>query len=166
MTPRRTTRPLAAGALLIGVGMGGFVDGILFHQIFQLHNMLSAERPPNTVVNIEVNMFWDGLFHAFCWLSVAAGLVVLWNAVTNPAVWNRTRTLTGGLTAGFGLFNLVEGTIDHHLLGIHHVVEVPDHLKYDLAFLASGALLLAAGGWLLRVRPGEADPGVPRPADT
>jgi uncharacterized membrane protein len=24
---------------------------------------------------------------------------------------------------GFGLFNLVEGIIDHHLLGIHHVNE-------------------------------------------
>ncbi len=156
---RRTTRPLAAGALLIGVGMGGFVDGIVFHQILQWHNMLSAERPPNTVVNVEVNMFWDGLFHAFCWLSVAAGLITLWNAVLNPAVWNRTRTLLGGLLAGFGLFNLVEGVIDHHILHLHHVIEIPGHLPYDLAFLASGVLLLLAGGWLLRVRPDERPPG-------
>ena len=105
-----TTRPVAAGALLIGVGLGGFVDGIVFHQILQLHNMLSAKLKPDTVVRIEVNMFWDGLFHAFCWVSVVAGLAVLWNAVLNPAVAKRTGTLCGGLLAGFGLFNLVEGT--------------------------------------------------------
>ena len=165
-----TTRPLAAGALLIGVGLGGFVDGIVFHQILQWHNMLSAEIPPNTVVNLEVNMFWDGLFHAFCWVSVVAGLAVLWNAVKNPAVWNRTRTLWGGLLAGFGLFNLVEGTIDHHILHVHHVWEGPGHLPYDLAFLASGVALLLAGGWLLRVGPREdrpaPGPGIPSPANT
>ena len=145
-----TTRPVAAGALLIGVGLGGFVDGIVFHQILQFHNMLSAKLKPDTVVRIEVNMFWDGLFHAFCWVSVVAGLAVLWNAVLNPAVAKRTGTLVGGVLAGFGLFNLVEGIIDHHILHLHHVVETPDHLKYDLMFLASGAALLAAGAWLVR----------------
>ena len=163
---RRTTRPLAAGSLLIGVGMGGFVDGILFHQILQFHNMLSAKRPPNTVVNIEINMFWDGLFHAFCWLSVAAGLAIAWNAVLNPRVWNRNRTVVGGLLAGFGLFNLVEGVIDHHILHLHHVIETPGHLVYDLAFLASGAILLLAGGALLRIPAGERDPGISRPTNT
>ena len=145
-----TTRPVAAGALLIGVGLGGFVDGIVFHQILQFHNMLSAKLKPDTVVRIEQNMVWDGAFHALCWCSVAAGLAVLWNAVLNPAAAKRTGTLVGGLLAGFGLFNLVEGVIDHHLLHLHHVVEGPGHLKYDLMFLASGAILLAAGAFLMR----------------
>ena len=145
-----TTRPVAAGALLIGVGLGGFVDGIVFHQILQLHNMLSARLKPDTVVRIEVNMFWDGLFHAFCWVSVAAGLAVLWNAVLTDRAVKRTGTLVGGLLAGFGLFNLVEGVLDHHVLHLHHVVETPGHLKYDLLFLASGAALLAAGAWSIR----------------
>ena len=39
-------RPLIAAATLLGIGMGGFVDGILFHQILQFHNMLSA---PDTI---------------------------------------------------------------------------------------------------------------------
>ena len=154
-----TTRPVAAGALLIGVGLGGFVDGIVFHQILQLHNMLSAKIRPNTVVNVEVNMFWDGLFHAFCWVSVAAGLAVLWNAVLTPRVAKRTGTLLGGLLAGFGLFNLVEGVIDHHILHLHHVVEGPGHLPYDFAFLASGAALLAAGVLLVRKSSVRVAPG-------
>jgi uncharacterized membrane protein len=38
-------RPLVAAGALLGIGLGGFVDGILFHQILQLHNMLSNWVP-------------------------------------------------------------------------------------------------------------------------
>jgi uncharacterized membrane protein len=55
--------PLIAAGTLMGTGMGGFVDGILFHQVLQIHNMLSAKLPPNTLINAKVNMIWDGLFH-------------------------------------------------------------------------------------------------------
>ena len=72
MTPELKTnrRPLIAAATMLGIGLGGFVDGIVFHQLLQVHNMLSgADYYPKTslapevvVVNMEINMFWDGLF--------------------------------------------------------------------------------------------------------
>lgn len=34
-------RRLTIGGLLLGLGLGGFVDGIAFHQILQWHHMLS-----------------------------------------------------------------------------------------------------------------------------
>ena len=74
---KATTRPLVSAGVLIGIGMGGFVDGILFHQILQIHNMLSNRVLRDTLVNEQVNMFWDGLFHAFTWVSVAVGLRLL-----------------------------------------------------------------------------------------
>jgi uncharacterized membrane protein len=47
---------------------------------------------------------------------------------------------------GWGIFNLVEGVVDHHLLTIHHVRDdVADPLWWDLGFLAFGALVLVAG---------------------
>lgn len=147
---RASQRPLHAAGTALGIGMGGFVDGILFHQILQLHNMLSAVRPPNTLVNVEINMFWDGLFHAFTWMMTAVGIALLWRAVKHTKAPLSTRAFVGSLSLGWGLFNLVEGVIDHHLLGIHHVVERPDHLLFDLAFLASGALLIMLGAWLAR----------------
>ena len=58
---------IAAGTLL-GIGLGGFLDGILLHQILQWHNMLSSVVPPIDVVSIKYNMVWDGLFHAFTWV--------------------------------------------------------------------------------------------------
>jgi uncharacterized membrane protein len=156
-------RPLIAAATLLGIGMGGFVDGILFHQLLQLHNLLSAPGyypktgvdPHQLVVNLEINMFWDGLFHAFTWLMTAAGLALLWRAGQRPDVPWSTRTLVGGLALGWGLFNLVEGVIDHHILHIHHVTETENHLVWDLAFLASGVLLMVIG--LTVIRSGRRD---------
>jgi len=58
------TGSLGRAGLLLGIGMGGFLDGILFHQLLQVHNMLSNLYPPDTLVHLEINMFWDGLFHA------------------------------------------------------------------------------------------------------
>ncbi len=47
MAARRSHRATVAG-LLIGIGMGGFVDGIVLHQIAQWHNMaLQAQTPEN-----------------------------------------------------------------------------------------------------------------------
>ena len=155
-------RPVVAAGTALGVGLGGFVDGILFHQILQLHSMLSAEYPTRGVpaadlaVNLEINMFWDGLFHALTWAFTAAGVAMLWNAARRPAAVLRTRTFVGSLLLGWGLFDVVEGVIDHHLLHIHHVIEIPGHLPYDVAFLAFGAALIVAGLWLIRERPAGA----------
>lgn len=149
-------RPLIAAGTLLGIGMGGFVDGIVLHQLLQVHNMLSARYPtrgvdPETlVVNLEINMFWDGLFHAFTWMVTALGLALLWSAVRKPEVPLSTRTLLGSLTLGWGMFNLVEGILDHHILHLHHVVETDNHLIWDVAFLVFSVALLGLGWFLIR----------------
>ena len=150
MTRPANRRPLISAGLMLGVGMGGFMDGIVLHQILQLHNMLSARRPPTTVVNLEVNMVWDGLFHAFTWLATALGLSMLFRAGRRPEVPWSGRTLLGAMLAGWGLFNVVEGVIDHHVLQVHHVVERLGLSVWDWAFLASGILLIALGSLLIR----------------
>jgi uncharacterized membrane protein len=47
------------------------------------------------------------------------------------------------MLAGWGIFNLVEGVIDHQLLGVHHVRG--ESLAWDLSFLAFGAALCIVG---------------------
>jgi uncharacterized membrane protein len=63
-----------------------------------------------------------------------------------------TRSFTGQLLLGWGAFNLVEGIIDHHLLEIHHVRDLPMHVPlYDWLFLGIGGVgLLLIGWWLAR----------------
>ncbi|MEU8197264.1 DUF2243 domain-containing protein [Microbispora amethystogenes] len=144
--------------IVLGVGLGGFVDGILLHQILQWHHMLSGTDSdhigvryydPRTVSGLEMNTVWDGLFHTVCWLAVLAGLAILYSRVTRDRrrVWG-SRVLWGWILAGWGLFNLVEGVVDHHLLAIHHVHGGPYQLWWDIGFLVLGALLVA-GGYLL-----------------
>jgi uncharacterized membrane protein len=52
---------------------------------------------------------------------------------------------------GFGIFNCVEGIVDHQILGIHHAnekVSQSQWIYWDMGFLEWGALMLE-GGWLL-----------------
>ena len=77
--------------VVLGVGLGGFVDGILLHQLLQWHHMLSSTNTdrigvrfysPDTVPGLQMNTVWDGAFHALCWLSVLIGLAFgLWPAL-------------------------------------------------------------------------------------
>lgn len=147
---RRHGGPLLAAGLLLGIGMGGFLDGIVLHQILQWHNMLSSVVPPVDLVSMKINMVWDGVFHLFTWLMMATGIFVLWRAGWRRDVPWSTPLFTGALLLGWGLFNVVEGIIDHHLLALHHVHPGVDQLAWDLGFLAFGAVTSILGA--LRIR--------------
>ncbi len=152
--------PLTTAGVLLGLGLGGFFDGIVLHQILQWHHMLtSGGYPANSVANLQLNTLADGLFHAATYVFTAIGLVALWRAARRSDVPWSSRVLIGGLLAGWGIFNLVEGIIDHHLLGIHHVNEtVPPEqwIYWDLGFLVWGAVMLAIGRSMTRTTEDEA----------
>lgn len=151
MAETRYSRKAKTSGVLLGVGLGGFADGIALHQIAQWHNMLSAKIPPHASMdNMRINMTWDGLFHAVTWIITVAGVFILLGAARDQAALPSTKSFIGSLILGWGLFNLVEGIIDHQLLGIHHVKEVPDYLPYDLTFLAIGGVLFILVGWLMQ----------------
>lgn len=145
--------PTAAGVLL-GLGIGGFFDGILLHQVLQWHHMLSsAGFPPNSLENLQLNVLWDGLFHVATYIFVVAGLALLWRAARRPHARWSGNLLAATLLLGFGAFNVVEGLIDHHILGIHHVnetVPVEQWIYWDMGFLLWGFLMFISGWLLLR----------------
>ncbi|HKG24100.1 MAG TPA: DUF2243 domain-containing protein [Thermomicrobiales bacterium] len=152
MNPTTRAKRITAAGILLGLGVGGFFDGIVFHQILQWHHMVSHvdDYPTTTVAGLEANTLGDGLFHAVTWIATLAGVWLLWTVLAEPdGTWS-TRGFVGLLLMGWGGFNVVEGLIDHHLLELHHVRENSDHqLAWDLAFLAWGAAMLI-GGWYLR----------------
>jgi uncharacterized membrane protein len=138
-------RPLLSAGLALGIGMGGFVDGIVFHQILQLHSMLSARIPNTDFIGAKVNMVWDGFFHAGVWTITSVGILLLWRAGRAHAANLSGRLLAGALLMGWGLFNLVEGLVDHHLLQLHHVYEPMGLSFWDYLFLMWGAVMLVGG---------------------
>ncbi len=139
---------------MLGLGLGGFLDGIVLHQILQWHHMVShvPGYPVTTVAGLEMNTVADGFFHLATWFLVLAGSVVA------VASWQKGRLAPswsfhfGLVLAGWGVFNVVEGLVNHHLLGVHHVRDdLGSPLSWDIGFLVLGGLLIV-GGLLLHRR--------------
>jgi uncharacterized membrane protein len=157
--------PPRAPALLLGIGLGGFVDGIVLHQLLQWHHLLTStgDHPMTTVAGLEANTLADGLFHVATWICVAAGSWLMFKAWREGQIAPPYRVHIGLMLAGWGGFNLVEGLVDHQILGVHHVRDdIGAPLGWDLAFLALGALLVLAGAVLARSAT-QADPADRRP---
>jgi uncharacterized membrane protein len=113
--------------------------------------MLSHWRPVDTVGNLELNTLWDGLFHAFAYLCVATGLFLFWRAARGPHFAWSGRRMAGALLMGWGGVNVVEGFVNHQILGVHHVNELAPMSQWpywDAAFIAWGLVMLV-GGWAL-----------------
>ncbi|MDQ3395819.1 MAG: DUF2243 domain-containing protein, partial [Bacteroidota bacterium] len=138
--------PLSITSIILGIGIGGFIDGILFHQILQWHGMFTNKLPADTVVNKSVNMFWDGIFHLLTLTAVIIGIISLIRLLKKKNINPSPKLVLGGFFAGWGLFNFVEGIIHHHILKFHNVKEFsqnPDIWNYG--FLASGILFMILG---------------------
>jgi uncharacterized membrane protein len=146
--------PSKVSGLLYGLGLGGFIDGILLHQVFQWHHMVSHvdAYPVTTVAGLEVNTLADGFFHLATWVLVLAGSITAITAWRQGRLAPNWRFHFGLVLTGWGIFNVVEGLIDHQILNIHHVRDdLGAPLSWDIAFLVFG-LLLIVGGWMLHQR--------------
>jgi len=153
--PRRSL-PFRAGFLL-GLGLGGFFDGIVLHQLLQWHHMVSSLYPINSIENLELNTFWDGIFHSGAYVLILAGLFILWRYSRQSKFSWSTLDLIAAVVCGFGTFNLIEGLVDHHVLGLHHVNETVARDRWslwDLGFLIWGGAMVVSGALLGRRRNG------------
>ncbi|KQT94454.1 hypothetical protein ASG49_06160 [Marmoricola sp. Leaf446] len=140
--------PSRVPGLLLGIGFGGFVDGIVLHQVLQWHHMISSVpgSPTTTVAGLEANTLADGFFHVLTWVLVLAGSLATVSAWRQDRIAPTWSFHLGLLLAGWGLFNLVEGLVNHQLLGVHHVRDdLGAPLSWDLGFLASGLLFVVVG---------------------
>jgi uncharacterized membrane protein len=145
--------PLTKSGLVLGLGLGGFIDGIVLHQILGWHHMVCTTETcqVETVAALKLQVRQDGFFHLAVWILTAIGVAMLFRAArTRDASWSGA-SLFGATLAGWGTFNFVEGLVDHHILGIHHVLPGhPNEFLFDLLFLASGLVLIAIGAALVR----------------
>jgi uncharacterized membrane protein len=152
-TAAHATASRRAG-ITLGIGLGGFADGIALHQIAHWHNMGSARVPPTSMGALERNMLWDGLFHAAMWVITLAGVYLLLADARRGVLLPSGRAFAGQLTLGWGIFNLIEGIVDHHVLGLHHVRDLPVHVPaYDWLFLLVGGVGFILVGWLMAREP-------------
>ncbi|RSD22337.1 DUF2243 domain-containing protein [Mesobacillus subterraneus] len=139
MSPKTKRKFLQIGSFILGFGFMGAMDGVIFHQLLQWHSVnMHTDRPGQ--------IFSDGLFHFSVTVALVAGGIILWLAGKPSDISQGVRKLLAGFLTGAGIFNLLEGIVNHHILQIHRVKPGdPNALMYDLAFLASGLLLLIIG---------------------
>ncbi|WP_244532678.1 DUF2243 domain-containing protein [Mesobacillus persicus] len=135
---------LFISGFILGLGILGAVDGIVFHQLLQWHHMVLSP-------NIQFEIITDGIFTAaFSALLIWGGMKIFRDARRNE-LGDKWRIFLGGIFMGGGTFNLVEGIVNHHILQVHRVRPLAENpLLYDLAFLAIGLLLLFIGYMMKR----------------
>ncbi len=144
-SPRPKGSSTALSALVVGVGLGAFVDGILFHQILQWHHLVSSEVTTETVRGLERNTLADGIFHAAAWAVTAIGVWLVWSRARRGAAFVADRGFLGLVLVGFALFNAADVVLFHWILGLHNIREGDDELAYDVGYLVLSLALLALG---------------------
>jgi uncharacterized membrane protein len=149
-------RKSTVSAILIGIGLAGLIDIIVFHEILQWHHTTSHKIIPNTMESLQMNIAYDGVFLAFSLIITISGIALLWHASSSSGkntLLSNKWLFVGLIFVGLGGFNTVEGIVNHHILEMHHVIDVADPFAFDLAFLIVGGLaFLVAGGILLRTQ--------------
>lgn len=155
--PPAPIRSLTWPALLLGVALGGFFDGILLHQILQWHHLLSNV---DAMRDLRTQILADGLFHALMYLLAAVALWLLWRRRAALAQAGAGRRLWALALVGFGAWHGADAVLSHWVLGIHRIKDdAANPLAWDLAWLAVFGVLPALAGWWALRRGGNDDAG-------
>ena len=145
-SPARST----TSGVLAGLGLVAFVDETVFHQLLHWHHFYDRSTP-------EVGLVSDGLFHAFGFVSVVAGLFLFADLRRRQSLV--PRRWVGGVLLGAGAFQLYDGLVQHKLLGLHQIRYGVEITPYDVVWnVVAVALLLAGIALLVRTRSREPRP--------
>jgi uncharacterized membrane protein len=142
--------------LLLGVGIAGFIDETIFHQLLQWHNFYWG-----------TTQFWrifsDGVFHLVTTLLLLWGTFRLWrDPYSTDSI--RSKAVLGGLLVGLGGFNTYDGVVQHVILHFHLVNEYvcanpqannsigscPADIPYEIVWISMGLIVIAIGAVIWR----------------
>jgi uncharacterized membrane protein len=126
--------------VLIGVGVAGFLDETVFHQLLHWHHFYDKGTPAAGLAS-------DGFFHAGSWICTVVGIFLF--ADLQRRGGTVTKRLWAGLLLGWGGFQLYDGLVQHKMLGLHQIRYHVDLLPYDLVWDLAGAIGILIGLFLL-----------------
>jgi len=133
--------PSVGAGALFGLGIAGFVDETVFHQLLHWHHFWDGG-------SVGAGLVSDGLFHAASWICLVAGL--FWFADQRRRGTLGMRNWTAGILLGAGAFQLYDGLIQHLLFRLHQIRYGVNLLPYNLTWNVLAGILLVIGGVLLR----------------
>ncbi len=150
---RKQARSVLFTGILIGIGIAGFLDETIFHQLLQWHAFYWATDQHGRILS-------DGLFHLFSTLLLLWGLLRVWRG---RAHWTEASgpLMIAGILMGAGGFNLYDGLIQHAILHFHLVNEYvcngavtqgnnmlancPQDIPYEIVWDSLGLIILVIG---------------------
>lgn len=162
--PGRTPlRPALVTGLMLGVGIAGFIDEAVFHQLLQWHTFYWGTTEHGRILS-------DGLFHIGSTLLLLWGAARLWRDRATPDR-RRSTAILAGILIGAGGFNAYDGVVQHLILHLHLVNEhvcpqpladnsiatCPRDVPYEIIWIAVG-LAVTAAGFLTWRRAARASP--------
>lgn len=149
---QKNCRALLISGIFLGIGIAGFIDEAVFHQLLQWHNFYW-----NT--NRHGQIFSDGLFHIGSTLILIAGGINLWRTRTSPNPL-RAKLILSAILIGAGGFNVYDGVVQHVIFHFHLVNErvcplpmsgnnsiwnCPKDIPYEIVWISIGLVIAAAG---------------------
>jgi uncharacterized membrane protein len=138
--PAKLTRRSVFAGLLIGIGVAGFLDETVFHQLLHWHHFYDKSTT-------SVGLVSDGLFHAGSWLCIVSGLFLFADLQRRGATVRRR--LSAGAFLGWGGFQLYDGLFQHKVLRLHQIRYSVDVRPYDVVWNILGGLGVVIGVVLL-----------------
>src|SRR5919205_4327922 len=109
-------RPAVVTGVLLGIGIAGFIDESVFHQLLQWHTFYWNTDQRGRILS-------DGLFHVFSTLLLLWGALRLWRGRDTWAPPYRY-AIVAAILIGAGGFNLYDGIVQHAILHFHLVNEL------------------------------------------
>jgi uncharacterized membrane protein len=142
---------LLPAAVIVGIGIAGTVDEVVFHQLLHWHHFYDRTTDLQNRDTARLGLITDGIFHVVSTLALIVGFAVLCRARAAGGPGWSLRRVWAGLLIGAGGFNLYDGVVQHKLLRLHQVREgVHPETPYDIVLIAASAAVLLAGVLLLR----------------
>jgi uncharacterized membrane protein len=137
--PALVGRSIGSG-VLIGIGVAGFIDETVFHQLLHWHHFYDESTPTLGLVS-------DGFFHAGSWLCIVVGFFLFADLQRRRATV--PKRLWAGALLGWGGFQVYDGLIQHKVLGLHQIRYGVDLLPYDVGWNVVGGVGIIVGIVLL-----------------
>jgi uncharacterized membrane protein len=140
--PKQIKRTVWSG-VLFGIGLAGFIDETLFHQLLHWHHFYDKST-------MTVGLVSDGFFHAGGFTCTVVGLFLMADAL-------RCRGLVpkrwwGALLIGAGGFQLYDGIVQHKIFGLHQIRYHVTIWPYDLTWNVAAAIFIIIGIVLMKGR--------------
>ncbi|PZM63861.1 DUF2243 domain-containing protein [Paenibacillus dendritiformis] len=126
--------------ILFGLGLVGFLDDTVFHQLLHWHHFYDKSTT-------GIGLFSDGLFHSFSWFATIGSSFML-VALHRQRAW-QAGLWWGGVLLGGGAFQLYDGIIQHKLMRLHQIRYVDNVYIYDWIWNIIAAAMIIAGVFLL-----------------